>query len=255
MCYDVKALLKAQLKRYKGTGVAEKEIRDKIAELGGVDFYHAAGFAHPKLFIYKTSSPSLPVAASWGLVPHWVKDEVQMLNIRNNTINARGETIFDKPAFRDAAETSRCLIQINGFFEHHHYGGKSYPYYIYPKHNEALTLGGLCAEWTNQSTGEVVESFTIVTTRGNQLLSKIHNNPKQLEPRMPLILDEYAAEEWLKPIGNITDRHNIKQLIKPYSKPELEAYTVNRLRGRGVDLNSPSTSNKCIYPELECKLF
>ena len=250
MCYDVKALLKAQLKRYKGTGVPEHEIREKIQELGGLDFYHTTGFSHPKLLVYKNSSPHVPVAAAWGLIPHWVKDKSQMLKLRNSTINARVETIFEKPAFRDSARSHRCLITVNGFYEHHHYRGKSYPYYIYPKHNDTFTFAGLWSDWTDQKSGEIISSFTIITTKANRLMTEIHNAPKLSEPRMPLILDESIADEWLKPITGNSDRQHVQDLIQPYSTDKISAHTVRKLRGNTSVINARNASDAFQYPEL-----
>ncbi len=135
MCYDIKANKKVQLARAKRRNDAEaiKEIEESILPLTDLPLYHASGFQHPKLLIYTDRSPDIPEVAIWGLVPHWVKDKTQQQKFWNNTLNARGETIFEKPSFRESARDQRCLIYINGFYEHHHQNGKTYPLYISSK--------------------------------------------------------------------------------------------------------------------------
>ena len=180
MCYDIKASLEAQLKRARRSGdlSAIQEIEKKLIPLTDLPIFHASGFSHPKLLIYTDESPSLPVVATWGLVPHWVKDSVQLKKFWNNTLNARGETIFEKPAFRQAARNNRCLIYVDGFYEHHHHKGKTYPYYIHQKNDSPMIFAGLWSEWADRETGELWTTFSIVTTAGNPLLARIHNNPK-----------------------------------------------------------------------------
>ncbi|MGB5555280.1 MAG: SOS response-associated peptidase family protein, partial [Flavobacteriaceae bacterium] len=129
MCYDIKAGLEAQLKRAKRDGDVHgvAEIMEKLVPLTDLPLHHASGFSHPELLIYTDRSPNFPEVATWGLVPHWVHDEAQLKKTWNNTLNARGETIFEKPSFRDSAKQHRCLVFVDGFFEHHHFKGKTYP--------------------------------------------------------------------------------------------------------------------------------
>ena len=91
MCYDIKASLEAQLNRARRNNdeQAIKEIIEKLLPLTDVPIFHASGFSHPKLFIYTDDEPELPAVASWGLVPHWVKDSEQQKKIWNSTLNAR----------------------------------------------------------------------------------------------------------------------------------------------------------------------
>jgi len=133
MCYNVKALLWSQLKRARRKGMYQDAdaIQIQINELGVTNLYQASGFTHPKMLIYQDSE-SEPIPATWGLVPHWVKDNAGKVQIWNSTLNARGESIFEKPSFRDAAKSKRCLIYLDGFYEHHHYNGKTYPF-LYPE--------------------------------------------------------------------------------------------------------------------------
>ncbi len=234
MCYDIKANKKAQLARAKRRNDLDaiKEIEESILPLTDLPLYHASGFQHPKLLIYTDRSPDYPEIATWGLVPHWVKDKTQQQKFWNNTLNARGESIFEKPSFRDAARNQRCLIYINGFYEHHHQNPKTYPYYISSKNEEPLILAGLWNEWKDPETNTSINTFSIVTTEGNSLLEKIHNNPKLDGARMPLLLPSDLAEKWLSPVNDDLDIKALQELIKKYPEDELIAHPVGPLRGK-----------------------
>ena len=103
MCYDIKASLEAQLNRArrKGDVQAQQEIIEKLVPLTDLPLHHVSGFSHPSVLIYTNRSPDFPEVATWGLVPHWVKDDAQLKKLWNNTLNARGETIFEKPSLRN----------------------------------------------------------------------------------------------------------------------------------------------------------
>ena len=253
MCYDIKTSLETQLKRAKrfNDEKAIKEIEEKLLPYLDLPLYHASGFSHPCMLIYTNNDAKLPVAGTWGLVPHWVKDNVQRNKIWNNTLNARGETIFEKASFRESAKHQRCLIYVDGFYEHHHFKGKTYPFFIKRKNTEPMILGGLWSEWVDTETGEVKNTFSIVTTKGNSLLAKIHNNPKLEGPRMPLILQEELAEKWI--VSDLKDNKDIKllqEIIQSFPENELEAYTVSRLRGKEYLGNVEEISEPVTYEEL-----
>lgn len=253
MCYDIKASLESQLKRAKRLGdeTAVKEIEKDLVPYTSLPIYHASGFQHPKLLIYTDRSPNYPEIAIWGLVPHWVKDKEQLSKFWNNTLNARGETIFEKPSFRTSAKHHRCVIYVDGFYEHHHYNNNTYPFFIHFKNNQPLPLGGLYSEWTNPETSETINTFTIVTTEGNELLGKIHNNPKIKGPRMPLILTNESEEIWLSSIIEPADETMIQQQIQPFTENEFEAYTVHKLRGKTYLGNTEETAEAFVYVELD----
>ena len=250
MCYDIKASLEAQLARAQREQdhQAVEEIMEKLIPLTDLPIHHASGFSHPELLIYTDRSPDFPEVATWGLVPHWVQDDLQQQKIWNNTLNARGETIFEKPAFKVAAENNRCIIYVDGFYEHHHFKGKTYPFFIQRKDKMPLALAGLWNEWKTDE-GGALTTFTIVTTKGNLLLKKIHNNPKLKEARMPLILPPEIENKWL----SIANQKAIEELIRSYPDNELEAYTVGRLRGKDYVGNIPEISDPVAYEELEFK--
>lgn len=252
MCYDIKASLEAQLKRARRSNdqQAIAEIMERLVPLTDLPIYHASGFTHPEVLIYTDRSPYFPEVATWGLVPHWVKDNEQRKKQWNNTLNARGETIFEKPSFRTAAKNSRCIVYVDGFYEHHHFGGKTYPYFIYSKNEEPLALAGLWSEWKDPETGGVINTFSIVTTEANSMMERIHNNPKLKQPRMPVILPRELENQWLNPIADDLDIQSIQELIKKYPDEELQAHTVTRLRGKEYQGNVEGISKKVVYEEL-----
>lgn len=253
MCYDIKTSLETQLKRAKrfNDEQAIREIEEKLLPYLDLPLYHASGYSHPSLLIYTNRSPQIPIIASWGLVPHWVKDNIQRKKTWNNTLNARGETIFEKPSFRESARNKRCLIYVDGFYEHHHFKGKTYPFLIKKKNNEPVILGGLWSDWVDVDTGDIQNTFSIVTTKGNRLLEKIHNNPKLAGPRMPLILPEEIAENWV--VADLKDSLGIKslqELIQPFPDGELESYPVSRLRGKQYLGNVEEIAKPVNYEDL-----
>lgn len=255
MCYDIKASLEAQLKRAKRYNniAAILEIEQKLLPYLDLPLNHASGFSHPKVLVYPSQHPDMPIVAQWGLVPHWVRNQEQKSKLWNSTINARLETLLEKPSFRDAARDNRCLLYVDGFFEHHHQGGKTYPFYITSDNNEPLCLAGIWSEWASPETGEIITSFAIVTTRGNATMAKIHNNPKLKEPRMPLLLkDDQQAALWLK--TGSTQKEVLDHILAPLQDINLKAYTVQRLRGKAYIGNVAQVTEVYEYPELSLTL-
>lgn len=250
MCYDIQAKLEAQLKRARRLNQ-----KDVIRELESnlepyiTQWHHVSGFAHPHLLIYTNETPALPSPASWGLIPEWTKDRQQAIQLRLTTINARGESIFEKASFRDSAKHRRCLITVDGFFEHHHRGKKTFPYFIRKQNGDAMTMAGLWAKWLDRETGVWERTFSIVTCKANPLLAGIHNNPKLSEARMPLLLPDSNADEWLQPIRNKKDQEQILRLVQASSE-ELIAYTVRPLRGKLALGNRPEVTKEYFYDEL-----
>ena len=251
MCYDIKASLEAQLKRAKRNQDlrAIDEIIEKLAPLTDLPLHHASGFTHPEVLIYTNEDPFYPRVATWGFVPHWVRNVQQQQKIWNSTLNARGETIFEKPAFRYAARENRCIIYVDGFYEHHHDKNEAYPFYIQQKSKQPLALAGLWSQWTNPDNGGVLISFSIVTTVGNIMMTKIHNNPKLAGPRMPLVLLEEKESMWLGQKEEV--EKTINSLIKACPEDALMAYPVGKLRGKDYVGNVPSASDEVQYNGLE----
>jgi putative SOS response-associated peptidase YedK len=152
----------------------------------------------------------------WGLVPHWAKDE----SIGNKLINARAETLREKPSFRDAFRSRRCIIPASGFYEWQKTAkGAKQPFYFYLKEKEVFGFAGLWEEWLDKETGELTETCTIITTEANDVLKPVHD-------RMPVILKSDAYQEWLNPKEKNTDR--LQKMLVSYPAEEMESHAVSR---------------------------
>lgn len=206
--------------------------------------FHASGFQHPVMPVVTQQAPEKVQAYRWGLIPHWVKSAEEGEKIRTQTLNARGETIFDKPSFRSYAPGRRCLVPADGFFEWMDFAGKKYPHYIRMKEGEPFAFGGLYSHWTDPQSGELWRTYTIITTDANGLMSRIHNTKR----RMPLLLPQRRWEEWLDPS---LERAGVEELLQPPSDSSMEAWPVTRLiTTRGQETNRPEIMERGHYPEL-----
>jgi putative SOS response-associated peptidase YedK len=145
--------------------------------------YHHSGFSAPLHPVIANESLQSIQSFQWGLVPFWTKDEVAAERIRTQTLNAKAETIHQKPSFRVSIMTKRCLVLVDGFYEWREEGKKKYPYYISLVSNDAFALAGIWDRWLNNCTGEMKDTFSIITTRANPLL-------KDLQP--PIIQRYYG---------------------------------------------------------------
>lgn len=245
MCFNARYLLETALKRAVHNR-APNEISHWKEELKEYDeLYQVSGFAHPKIVIYTNEEPYQPQLSVWGLIPHWAKSAK---SIWNKTINARGETIFEKPAFKKSANEKRCLIPADGFYDFHYYRGKPYPFYIAHTEKKPLLFAGLWDEWTDTQTGKTINSFSIVTTKANSLMAKIHNNPKlSNDARMPVILPEELENEWLNPLT----KDELLKLLQPFPDSQLTAHTVKKLSGKNSSGNVPEANKEYLYNELK----
>jgi putative SOS response-associated peptidase YedK len=255
MCYDVTSGLKALIKyaRHRHDhpdyiASLEKKLQEWIKQSD--PHYHASGFSHPQLLVFTNTKPFDPQAFNWGLIPAWVKDKESALRFCNQTLNARAESIFEKPSFKQSAKNKRCLVYVDGFFEYHQYKGKSYPFYITAKDDSPLAMAGLYDEWVDKETGEVIPTVSIVTTRANTIMTRIHNNPKQAEARMPVILPKDKQEAWLTKCDNETDKERLLSLCVPLNDDYLQWHTVRPLKGKSSPGDVPDAIEPFTYPEL-----
>lgn len=154
-----------------------------------------SAFSLPICPVICSDSPDSIKLFTWGLIPFWVKDSQSAGEIRMKTFNARAETITEKASYKHAIKAKRCLVLCNGFYEWQTRGKVKQPYYINLNNSEAFALAGIYDSWTNLETGEVVNTFSIITTRANSLMAEIHNVKK----RMPVILDESIEKIWIDP--------------------------------------------------------
>ncbi|RDV11902.1 SOS response-associated peptidase [Pontibacter diazotrophicus] len=156
---------------------------------------------------------------SWGLQPFWAKDVKSV----KRSINARSETLAEKPSFRNLLKSKRCLIPADGFFEWQKTEHGKVPHRIQLRSEDMFSFAGLWDEWIDKSTGEILHTYAIITTEANDLVKPIHD-------RMPVILSPEAEELWL---DEHESQEDLLSLLKPYAADEMKAYAVSGL------VNSP----------------
>lgn len=161
----------------------------------------------------------------WGLVPSWAKDP----SIGNRMINARAETLAEKPSFRDALRRRRCLVVADGFYEWVKEGAAKRPVWIHPREGGVLAFAGLWERWTDRASGEIVETCTIVTTAANGTMAPFHH-------RMPVILPAAAWDRWLDP--KPVDPASLLPLLVPAPDDLLAVRPVS------TRVNSPANEGK-----------
>ncbi len=165
---------------------------------------------------------------TWGLIPSWAKD----IKIGARMINARSETVAEKPAYRSAFKYRRCLIPASGFYEWQRRRGGKQPYYIALHDHQPFAIAGLWERWQSPD-GSVIESCTLLTTTPNELIRPLHN-------RMPVILPPVVFQEWLSPRTPAT---RLQPLLRPYPADAMIAYPVS------TRVNSPAyDAPDCIEP-------
>ncbi|MEO8575604.1 MAG: SOS response-associated peptidase [Gemmatimonadales bacterium] len=163
----------------------------------------------------------------WGLIPSWANDPA----IGNRLINARSDSLMEKPAFREALERRRCLILADGYYEWTGTSKSKVPLYFHMKDSRAFAMAGLWERWGRGETA--VETCTVVTTDASTMTSAYH-------PRMPVLLDLDEAEQW---INRSTTVDAALALLRPYESAALVCYRVSKL------VNSPANDvAECILP-------
>jgi putative SOS response-associated peptidase YedK len=169
-----------------------------------------------KLAVISNENPDVLSLYRWGLIPFWAKDPA----IGNKLINAKSETILEKPSFKNAFKSKRCLVLSDGFYEWKKEGLKT-PYRITRRDGVAFAMAGIWDRWTDQN-GEEIHSFAILTTTPNSLMAKIHD-------RMPVILDRKTEKRWIENVP----QEELLEMMKPCDASSLLAYPVSSL------VNSP----------------
>jgi len=186
-----------------------------------------------KLPVISNDAPGELNRYSWGLIPFWAKDK----SIGYKMINARGETLTEKPAFRKAFKSRRCLVLADAFYEWKKVAGskEKIPYRIFVPGQPVFSMAGIWETWKNPD-GEIIRSFSIVTISPNELMAEIHD-------RMPVILSKEDEKNWLES----NDAESLKKLIKPFPAKLMDAYRISTLvnspRNNGSDIISPIEFN------------
>jgi putative SOS response-associated peptidase YedK len=182
----------------------------------------------PAVRIQEAGGPRRLTMLHWGLIPTWAKDT----KIASGTINARGDTVADKPAFRTAFKRRRCLILADGYYEWLRVGKSKQPYLYEVDGGKPFAFAGLWESWRGAkgSDGPALQSCTVITTEANELASKVHD-------RMPVILNEGDYALWLDPA--IQDRGKLEPLLVPFDAGRMAARPVstfvNNARNQGQE--------------------
>ncbi len=155
--------------------------------------HHVNGFSYPLMPVV-TAAPEPEIRLfRWGLIPFWVRDKEQSRLLRSLTLNARSESVFEKPSFRKPILSGRCLVPSDGFFEWQTVGTKKVPWFITLPGNEIFSFGGIWDVWKLPGKDPLF-TYSILTTDANPLMAEIHNSKK----RMPLILPAESEENgWI----------------------------------------------------------
>lgn len=208
--------------------------------------YHANAYSFPAWPIITRQEPGKLQLIHWGLIPRWARTKESAADLRTKTINARSETIYEKPSFKSAAQAGkRCLIPVTGFFEWYTQGSKKYPFYIYSGEQKISSIAGLWDEWPDPETGELMSTYTLLTTEANPLLAAIHNTKK----RMPCVLTSEAERAWLH--DDLSEKEALSLLAKPYPASKMHSYSISkRITSRTEPSDVPDVLTRANYAEL-----
>jgi putative SOS response-associated peptidase YedK len=176
-------------------------------------------------------SPRRIMLMRWGLIPHWAKDPKTAYKM----IDARVETLTQRPAFRGLLSHNRCLVPASGFYEWQGEGRDKTPYYIYPEDQQYLAFAGLYDVWIN-SQGEELSTFTIITTEANDFMARLHT-------RMPVIMARELEDTWLDP--ELTKAQDVLDVLSRNTSLDLDAYPVSQL------VNRPSIDSHALIQRVE----
>lgn len=213
--------------RYVIAGTTELSERFQLRHIPQSLFptYNAAPSQHLPVVLQREDERVLELLL-WGLIPRWQRKDG---GATPTPINARAETLLEKPMFKSLVTKKRCLVPANGFYEWRRTGGPKQPFYIHPTDQPLFAFAGLYDEQPNDD-GEVIGSYTIITTSPNELMTRIHD-------RMPVVLRREDEADWLDPA--VTDP-GIVALLQPYPAEAMAAEpvstAVNNTRNDGPDL-------------------
>jgi putative SOS response-associated peptidase YedK len=175
--------------------------------------------------------PRQVVLMRWGLIPHWAKDEKTAYKM----INARVETLTQRPAFRGLLSHNRCLVPASGFYEWKGEGRGKTPYYIHPQDERFIAFAGLYDLWINPK-GEEFYTFTIITAEADAFMARLHN-------RIPVILHRDLEDAWLDP--EITSAKDVLGILERSAGTALDAYPVSPM------VNKPSLDSHALIQRAE----
>lgn len=162
------------------------------------------------------------VMLRWGLVPFWAKEP----SIGNRMINARAETVAEKPSYRNAYKHRRCLVLADGFYEWQRQGDGKTPHFISLASGEPFALAGIWENWTNKETGESLQTTSLITAEANEFMAPLHH-------RMPVVLETQTATDWLAGSNELLD--DVAAITPPLQAWPVDR-RVNNARNQGEEL-------------------
>lgn len=238
MCYNVSTK--------KISKETEKQFKSKIdTSIILPSNYYLSGFTHPLVPIISAQQPELITAFNWGIIPDFCKTEKEAKDMQAKTLNAKSETVFTLPSFKNSIREKRCLVLVDGFYEWRTIGKQKYPYFIQYNDNDMFAMGGIYNDWLNKETGKIEHTFSIITTPANAIMSKIHNE----KLRMPFILPKGLERNWLN--ANLKD-NEIAELMQPLPQGQLAAHTISKLiTNKNKNPDTAEVQLKFEYPELD----
>ncbi len=201
-------------------------------------YYHAFPYTHPQIPIMTMEEPTVIKTSMWGLAPHWARDKAEAQSWVKQIVIAKSEKVSS--TYKPYIGSRRCLVFVKGFYEFRwedEKGKVKTPYFIYSEDQKPFTFGGIYNNWMDESTGEVFNTFTILTTPSNELMSQIHNSGC----RMPVIIGKDDWSQWLDPAADTSP------FLRPFREGFLKAHTVNR------NLAKPSFNANVPEIQLEYK--
>jgi putative SOS response-associated peptidase YedK len=202
----------------------------KVADMPQVEARYNIAPTQDILSIRRAEDNREAVFLKWGLVPSWAKD----VSIGAKLINARSETVTEKPSFREAFKKRRCIIPADGFYEWQRTEGKKQPFFFQMKDESPFVFAGLWERWQGVG-GEAIESCTILTTEANDVLRPVHD-------RMPVIQHSDDYELWLD--EDVRKRELLKDLMQPYPAEEMMSYPVS------MAINSPHNQGATLIERM-----
>jgi putative SOS response-associated peptidase YedK len=216
------------------------------------DHFFVNGFDFPLMPVISDHAPGQIHMFRWGMVPATTRsgEEARAFLNKYNTLNARTESIFESRIYGPSIRTRRCLVLCSGFFEWRHRepgkkGTPKYPFYVTLKDNSMFVFAGVWNTFTDRETGEIIPTYSILTTPANPLVSLVHNSKK----RMPLILPPEKAMEWLSPT---LSEEKIKDFFTPFDASRMKARPIARINPYLTKSNNnPEVTAYYEYQELQ----
>ncbi|MBN1821416.1 MAG: SOS response-associated peptidase [Prolixibacteraceae bacterium] len=246
MCFYY-AVVKVNANRLFENGIIREEQLNLFPEQ-----YFVNGFEFPLMPVISDDKPDEIQMFHWGVVPSATRakeDAVEFLR-KYNTLNAKAETLFESRMFGRLILKQRCLVLCSGFFEWRHKepGKKStprYPFYITMKDEGMFVFAGVWDRFTDRETGEIIKTYSIITTPANNMMEIVHNSKN----RMPLILPPEKALDWLSPE---LDEAAIKSFLKPFDSEKMKARPISKINPvLSASNNNPGINAYYEYSELD----